>query len=183
MEERKRILEQIEAGQLSVEEGVRRLEALAEEERRPTAPVLPPTPIRLIRQVVFWSGVVALMGGALLTTAVYAWGFASGWLLCGWPLLLVGLAGVGIGWWLRKARWLALRVRDRDGRRVALAFPVPLRPLAWALRIAGPFVPQLRGSGIDEVVVALGQELGSGPPLVVEVSEGRDGEEVQVYLG
>ncbi len=183
MEERRRILEQIEAGQISVDEGVRRLEALAEEERRPTTPAPSPALVRLIWQATFWLGAVVLAGGAMLVAAVYTWGLATGWLVCGWPLVALGVLGVALGWWLRGARWLSLRVRERSGQRIALALPLPLAPLAWLLRIISPFVPQLRDTGVDEVLLALGEELRQGRPVIVEVDEGEKGEQVEVFLG
>ncbi|HIQ02519.1 MAG TPA: hypothetical protein EYH30_10435 [Anaerolineales bacterium] len=183
MEERRRILEQIEAGQIGVEEGVRRLEALAEAERRSIIPAPSPRLVRLIWQAVLWAGTVVLVGGALLVAAVYAWGAAAGWLICGWPLFILGVLGVAVGWWLREAHWFSLRVRERSGRRFALALPLPLGPIAWLLRALSPLVPWLRDTGIDEVILAMRAELRRGRPFVVEVDEGEEGEQVEIFLG
>lgn len=186
MEERIRILEQIEAGRISVEEGVRRLERLSaggDPLEDPSPPAVRPALVRALWQAVFWTGVVLAAGGALLVAAVSARRIAPAWPVCGGPLLLLGLATAAVGLWLRRARWFALRVRERDGKRIAFAFPLPLAPIAWLLRVLGPFVPQLRDTGVDEVILALREELRAGRPLVVEVDEGERGERVQVYFG
>jgi hypothetical protein len=183
MSERVHILELIEAGEIGVEEGARRLEALAEGARPPDTPVVRPALVRVVWQAVFWSGVAMMAGGGLLVAAVYAWEIAPGWQTCGWVLLTLGLLVLMIGWWLQQARWLSVRVRQSDGPNVTLAFPLPLALVAWGLRIAQPFVPQLRETGLDELVLAMRDELKNGHPLVVEVDEGEDGEQVQIYFG
>jgi hypothetical protein len=51
------------------------------------------------------------------------------------------------------------------------------------LRIARPFVPQLEKTAVDELLLAMQEELRKGHPFVVDVDEGEDGEQVQVYFG
>ncbi|MGD1992625.1 MAG: hypothetical protein PVI59_05465 [Anaerolineae bacterium] len=190
MEERRQILERVESGEISVEEAVRRLEMVAEPEATSTppsppesVPVVRPGLVQIVWQAVFWSGVVILVGGALLLTGVYAWGVASGWLACAWPLLAFGVLVLVTGWWMRTARWFSLRVREEDGSKIALALPLPLGPAAWLLRIARPFVPQLRETGVDQVIEALQEELEDGQPVVIDVDDQESGDRVQVYFG
>ncbi len=186
MTERMRILEEIEAGRISVEEGIRRLEQLSGGDRASggsSSPVVRPTLVRALWQAVFWTGVVLAAGGALLVGMVAASWILPAWLVCGGPLLLLGLIAAAVGLWLRRARWFALRVRERDGGRVSFALPLPLTPIAWLLRVVGPFVPQLRSTGMDEVILALREELRAGRPFIVEVEEEEGGERVQVYFG
>jgi hypothetical protein len=134
-------------------------------------------------QAVLWTGVALLAGGGLLVNAVYAWGAARGWLVWGWFLFALGLLGVLLGWWMQRAHWLFVRVRQSHGPNVLVALPLPLGPLAWILRVARPFVPQLEDMGIDEVILAMREEVRAGRPLRVEVDEGESGEQVQVYFG
>jgi hypothetical protein len=84
---------------------------------------------------------------------------------------------------MRTARWFSLRVRDRDGTNIALALPLPLGPIAWILRTLRPFVPQLRETGVDELIQSLHEEVRDGQPFVVDVEDDEDGERVQVYFG
>lgn len=189
MDEQLRILELIEAGVISVEEGVRRLEALAgaaeapEPAPAPAPSVNRPAWVRWVWQAVFWTGVALLAGGGLLVSGVYTWGIADGWLIWGWLLFALGLLGVLLGGWLQQAHWLFVRVRQPQGPNVFVALPLPLGPLAWLLRIVRPFVPQLEGTGVDEIILAMREEVRSGRPLTVEVDEGEGGEQVQVYFG
>ncbi|HHS97606.1 MAG TPA: hypothetical protein ENK08_06860 [Chloroflexi bacterium] len=186
MTERMRILEEIEAGRISVEEGGRRLERLSARDdvpQSPPPPVVRPALVRVLWQAVFWTGVGLVAGGALLAGMVVASWVSHLWLICGGPMLLLGLTAVALGLWLRRARWFALRVRERDGEGMAFAFPLPLTPIAWLLRIFGPFIPQLRDTGVDEVILALRRELRAGRPFVVEVDEGQGEERIQVYFG
>lgn len=189
MDERLRILELIEKGEINAEEGARRLEMLAETVEAsdaadaPATPVVRPALVRILWQAVFWTGVGLVAGGGLLVTAVYAWEVATGWLICGGLLLALGVLGLVLGWWLQRAHWFSLRVRQADGPNISFAFPLPLGLVAWGLRIARPFVPQLEETGVDELLLAMQEELRDGRSFLVEVDEGEDGERVQVYFG
>lgn len=194
MEERRQILELIESGQIGVEEGIRRLEALGgtgapADERGPeaasetAAPITRPLWIRVVARIVFGSGLILLVGGLLLVTAVYAWGIPAGWQALGWPLFVIGLLVLILGWWLERAHWMSLRVRDPQGHNIALAFPLPLGLFGWLMRVLRPFVPQLQQTPVDELFPALEQELRAGNPLVVDVDDKESGERVQIYFG
>jgi hypothetical protein len=54
---------------------------------------------------------------------------------------------------------------------------------AWGVRVARPFVPRLAETGIEEMILALGDEMYEGGPILVEVDEGVGGERVHVCLG
>lgn len=189
MDERLRILELIEAGEIGAEEGARRLEVLAETAEAsggadiPATPAVRPALVRVLWQIVFWSGVGLVIAGGLLVTAVYTWEVATGWLICGGLLLALGVLGLLLGWWLQRAHWFSLRVRQADGPNISFAFPLPLGLVAWGLRIVRPFVPQLEEAGVDELILAMQEELRDGHSFAVEVDEGEDGEQVQVYFG
>ena len=192
MEERMRVLERIEAGEISAAEGARQIEALiagdAEMEthsgKKASPPAVPvPGMRRWLWHAALWSGVALIIGGALLIAGVYAWSVAAGWQLCGWSLLALGVSATMLAWWMQKAQWLSLRVRERDGHAISFALPLPLGLLAWTLRVAGPFVPQLRETGVDELILSMSEELRSGEPIIVEVNDEEDGEQVHVHIG
>jgi hypothetical protein len=195
MEERRQILESIEAGEISVEEAVRRLEALEAPPAAQPETLEPPTPrpdalpvrprlVHLIWQAVLWTGVVLVVGGGLLVASVYSWQeVGSGWLICGWPLLGMGALVVALGWWMRTARWFSLRVKEPSGPKFTLALPLPLGPIAWLLRVLRPFIPKLEETGVDEILTAMHEGMQDGDPFIVEVNEGENGEQVQVYFG
>lgn len=189
MDERMQILELIEAGEISAEEGARRLEALAQATERPGAAATPAVPIpqpalvRWLWQIVFWLGGGLVAWGGFLLVSFYTREVHSGWLTWGWILFILGVLGVLLGWWLQRAYWLSVRVRQSDGPNVLVVLPLPLGPLAWILRIVRPFVPELDETGADELLLAMRDEMRNGRPLLVEVDEGESGQQVQVYIG
>ena len=183
MGKRLRILELIEAGEISVEEGVRRLEALAEGAETPDPPAPRPKLVRYLWQAALWIGIATIAWGGLVLTRAYAGETATGQPVWGWILFALGLVWVVLGWWLRQAHWFSLRVRQSDGPNITLALPLPLGPVAWVLRIARPFVPQLEETGVDELILALREEVRDGHPFAIEVDEGEGGEQVQIYFG
>ncbi len=185
MEDRMRILELIEAGEISVEEGARRLDALTavEEAEHAEPPASPTRPafVEILWLVVFCIGGVLLAGGGFLLSKAYTQETASG-MAWGWVLFVIGVLVTGLGWWLRDARWFYLRVRERMGRQFTFALPLPLGLFIWLLRIAEPFVPQLQGKDMVALVGAMRDELRDGRSFVLDVDEGKDGERVELYI-
>ena len=197
MDERRKILEQIESGEISVEEGAQRLEGLSigpTESEEPEGPAqtvhpaepapdfAPPSYINAVRYAVLWLGVVLTAWGGSLLVSAYTSEVPSGRLGWGWVLFFLGVGGIATGWWLQGASWLYVRVREPGNRPINIALPVPFGLVAGVLRFLGPFIPQLRDTGADEVILAMRDELHAGNPLVVQVDEGEDGEQVEVYF-
>jgi len=86
----------------------------------------------------------------------------------------------------RTSRWLHLRVHQKPGERpqtIAISFPLPLRFAAWFVRNFGRYIPKLDQTGLDEMILALGKTTGPNSPFYIEVDEGEDGEQVQIYIG
>ncbi len=201
MNERLKILGLIESGQISVEEGVRRLKELSQDEAgrvpgteedqtastvpaeaaEPSAEPLQPAFVRIVWMIVFGVGITVVTGGGLLLARAYGREDASG-LAWGWMLFSLGLALLVLGWWLQRARWFYLRVRERDGRVLTIAFPLPIGLVLWLLRVARPFVPQLQEMDVDKLILALRHELQDGRGIVVAVDEGGAGDQVEIYF-
>jgi hypothetical protein len=191
-EERLHILKMVEAGQIGAEEAIRLLAALevAEpevvEEAEISAQDRDPRPED--RWARFWiypllAGGAVLIVGSLITGLVYAADAARGWLVCGWLPMILGLVVMLLAWWTRRAKWLHLRVSEGSGRKIAFSFPLPLSLAAWGLRIAQPFVPQLKETGVDDLIIALRDNATRDEPLFIDVQDGEDGERVQLYIG
>jgi len=152
------------------------------------SPNLPPAELRENRWARFWiyplmAGGVVLILGALIMGLVYSTGAARGWRVCGWLPMILGLGVMLIAWWTRSATWLHLRVSEEDGRNVAFSFPLPLTLAAWALRMAQPFVPQLKDTGVDDLIIALRQGKSRNEPLFIDVEDDEKGEKVEIYIG
>jgi len=61
--------------------------------------------------------------------------------------------------------------------------PLPLRISAWFLRTFGNWIPQLRRTSVDELLVALEEGVSAENPITINVAEGERGERVEVRLG
>jgi len=144
---------------------------------------LPAGPPRWVRQIWIYplaGGVLLLALTGVVTALLVQGGDRLGWLVCSLPLMVFGALVVALAWWSRTARWLHVRIHDA-GTRINFSLPLPLRPVAWLARLARPWVPQLRDTVIDELILSLA-ELGEEDVLALEVNEG-EGEEVWVYFG
>lgn len=190
-EERLQILRMVEAGTIGADEAAGLLAALdtggseGSEQAAPPVPegVLPPA-----RWARFWvypllGGGGILIVGSLIMGLIYAADAARGWLVCGWLPMILGLAIMLLAWWTRRATWLHLRISEGGRRKIAFSFPLPLTLAAWALRIAQPFVPQLKESGVDDLIIAMRDSATRDEPLFLDVQDDQEGERVQVYIG
>lgn len=191
-EERTKILQMIESGTITAEQGMALMGALgaegdAQPQPEPSPPPSEPPPDLAMHWRHYWLygvyvGVGLLIVGALFLYAIYASGSAW-WGVCGWPTFAFGVLVTALAAWSRSARWLHVRVTGAD-HHVAISMPLPLKLAAWGLKIARRFVPKFEQTGIDEVVMGLGDSLDeSGDPFYVDVHDDEEGEHVQVYIG
>lgn len=198
-----KVLRMIEEGTISAEEGGRLLAALKESEEGdeagieagpPPAPEAPPPDPEIASVPVgppaawtrIWiyplvAGIALLAGMGYLSNLLMDSGEKLGWLVCTIPLMLFGGLVALLAWWSNSSRWLHLRIRD-EGKQIKLSMPLPLRPAAWLVRLARPFVPQFRETAVDELILSLAEMDNEEGLLVVDVDEG-EGERVQIYFG
>ncbi len=199
MNERVRILEAIESGEISVEEGVRRLEGLDRGGADPVSPEgrtaaaasttaddLPAEPVvwpfvRIVWQIVFGVGVAVVTVGGLLVARAYGREGLPG-LTWGWIVLALGMLVMLLGWWLQRARWFYLRVREYEGSAFTIALPLPLGLVTWGLRVAKPYAPRLQEMDLDQLILAMEDELRDGCPVAITVDEGEAGDHVEMYV-
>lgn len=194
---RMHILQMIEDGKVSAAEGLRLLEALASEGEgtdpvsgAAARPAAPPDPA-LNHWRKWW--MIPLAFGAVVTVAaglLMAWAYRAGGLgfgfACAAVPFLFGVLVMGLAATSHRAKWLHVRVKtgETEGAKlIALSFPLPIRATAWFLRTFGHFIPRLRDTGVDELILALAESTSSRHPLYVDVTEGSGGERVQVYIG
>jgi hypothetical protein len=195
-DERMQILQQIEDGQISAADGLRRL----------AMPVVipPPAPRAAPRETAppdpgldhwrrwwmlpLWIGAGIVLFGGLLMFAAYQAGGLGFWFAAASLPFIFGVVVMALAASSRSARWLHVRVNNINGsgehpRNIALSFPLPIRFTAWVLRLAGPHIPQLKDRGLDELILALAESTSTESPLYVDVNDGEGGEHVQVYIG
>ena len=200
MNERLRILELIESGEISVGEGVRRLEAL----RPPPAgqprhgdgePGSQAEPgvgelslervswpfADIVWRIMFGLGVAVLAFGGLLVARAYGREELSG-LTWGWIITALGMLVLVLGWWLQRAPWFYLRVREHAGSAFTIALPLPLGLVGWLLRVARRFVPQIRDLELSQLLAVMRDELREGRAVAITVDEGETGDQVELYV-
>jgi len=193
--ERMHILQMIEDSRISAAEGLRLLDALSASGEAAPLPVpaqsAPQADLEHWRRwwmVPMLVGVGVLLVGALLMVAAFQSSGLGFWFVCASLPFALGVLIVALAAGSRSARWLHVRVRTNPAandwpHNIALSFPLPIRLTAWLLRLVGPFVPQLKDHGFDELILALAETTSAEAPLYMDVDEGDGGERVQVYIG
>ncbi len=203
-EERMRILEMIEQGTITSQEGadlIRALEELDDESwhQDPEPEAAPPPPREgrppdpppdMTRWRNFWYvplaiGVVVTGFSGLLVFAGNQGGWHWFWMVCAWTPLLLGIFVITAAWLSRTARWLHVRVNtgeDEWPRRIALSFPLPIGLTAFAMKLFGRFIPGMDQVPLEEAMMAIKEGTNPESPVYIEVDE-PGGEHVQVYIG
>jgi hypothetical protein len=134
----------------------------------------------------FWLGIgITVSGGGLMYWAWSAKGVGIGFILS-WIPFLLGVSLSVLGWNSRTGPWLHIRIQhrpDQETKRIAISLPLPVHFFAWSLRNFGHFIPGLNATGLDEIILALKDSAQAAEPLSINVQDGTDGEQVQVYIG
>lgn len=104
-----------------------------------------------------------------------------------WSLFILAFLAALLAVFSRRAAWLHVRIKERNGRNINLSFPLPLRLAQWAISIAGRFADdQTRGHLLmASQFITAAQETMREPgaePLMIDVDDD-DGNHVQVYIG
>jgi hypothetical protein len=209
--ERMHILQMIEDGKITAADGLRLLNALSGAKAEgggaeprgeaPSASAPPPPPqaepspprpeMGKWRQwwlIPLWIGLgMTVFGGLLMDWAYSAGGFTF-WFFCASLPFMLGVIVAALASASRTARWIHIRVNTGHAsqewpRKISLSFPLPIRLTAWFLRVFGQFIPDLKKTGVDELIMALEDTTSPENPLFVDVHEGEGGERVQVYIG
>lgn len=129
------------------------------------------------------AGLVLLAVGATVVSVMHQQQRVNVWTwLCGWIPLFIGLLVVTLAAWARTAPWIHIRVRDH-GQRIALSLPLPLGLAAVVVRVAQPFVPQLRDTAVDEAILALRDGLQGNEDITIDVQDDEEGERVNIDFG
>jgi len=222
-DERRLILDMIESGKITAEEGLHLLHTLPESEAGedeqgydarlpgisdevPAASVSPEEdagPVlvgdvepaarppdfdrwRSTWMIPLWIGVgVTVLGSLLMFWAQQSTGVSFLFFCAGLPFAL-GVVLIVLAWQSRTARWLHLRVQQRQGewpKNIAFSFPLPIRAASWFMHTFGRRIPGMENTSVDEVLRALESSTSADDPLFLEVEEGEDGERVQIFIG
>ena len=209
--ERLKILEMIQQGTITAQEGLKLIEELGETEDNLDQEYLlakarleggvdpevgdefdPQPALEDLEKwkkwwiIPFWIGVgITVLGGALMYWAWFAKGISLGFILA-WIPFLLGIGVLVLGWNSRTGPWLHLRIQQKPGekpRRIFISLPLPIRFFAWSLQTFGNLIPGLNATGVDEIILALGESSRAETPLFIDVNEGDQGEQVKIYIG
>jgi hypothetical protein len=152
--------------------------------------VSPPPPIdthipdtRHWWQVPFWIGTALLIAGAFTLAGALSSGAICLVILCGLPLLMIGILAVIVAWFARNGPWVHIRVKHKHPGDRDINLSVPLDLGVMTVRVAEPFVPQMKNTGVDDVIVSLKDNVKKDQPLIIDVNDDEDGEHVQVIVG
>jgi len=199
------ILEQVERGEMTPEEGAERMAAqtrpfepeqpAGSNDTRAGEPVSEPEVVEDFQGVLsfwkrwwmapLWVGVIiCVLSGLAMSSAA-----SSGrmfWFYCAILPTLLGAFIIVLSFWSRKARWVHVRINEsKNGHphKIAISLPIPTGLVGWGMETFGHQIPGLRDQPqvidmMPEMMRAIGE---TGEPLVVEVNE-KNGSEVRVYI-
>lgn len=207
--ERSQILKMIEDGKITPEEGLRLMQVLGEDSQDGSTdadqayqssrsesvfddrPAVEPDPeihktvenARRLWMIPLWIGVIiTTFGSWIMYKNVQP--DISAWFYClGFPIFILGVLVIILGWSSKTARWLFVSVKQKPGefpKRILIGFPLPLTMTSWFLRNFGHKIEGLGKVPVDQIFEAIQH---SSDPMVVKVDEGDDGEKVLVYIG
>lgn len=209
-DERLEILEMIQQGKITPEEGLKLIEALGEsweveeqeylqareemlypplsERNADTPPEITSEELEKWRGwwvVPFWIGVgITVIGAALMYWGWSARGIGLGF-IAAWIPFLIGLGVMALGWNSRTGPWIHIRIRQKPGEspeRISLSFPLPIRFFAWSIKTFSRWIPDMP-EGTEGVLLALGDFSPGDSPLSINVDDQEDGEKVNIYIG
>jgi hypothetical protein len=209
--ERLEILDMIQRGRISPEEGMKLIKAIDESdeilneeylaakskyEGSPDGPALDtsyPDPIlenpeewRKWWFIPFGIGAgITVLGAGLMYWAWSVKGYGVGFFLA-WIPFFIGISILVLGWNSQTGPWLHLRIQQKPGESpetIRISLPLPIRFTAWVLRTFGEYITGLKDSGLDEIILALGDKTKQDAPLSIDVHDDEDGEQVRIYIG
>lgn len=133
-----------------------------------------------------WGGIGLVLLSALWMSSRFENGGIDFWFFAAWLPLAFGILLISLAWASRRSPWLRLNLRSRSSegiQRLNIRFPLPIGILAWTVdhfedRITGVNVNNLR-----EIVNADGFAGPLKDPIVIQVQDEDDGDEIEVILG
>ena len=201
--EKKKILQMVEDGKITVEDAMTLIKALEEtpvegeiegfETEAGSQSAYDASEFDKVKMRARKYASIPLGIGIVMTILAAYWMFAltqntnyGFWFICAWFPLLLGLLLVVLSSGGMKSRWLYVNVDQRKGewpQHITLGFPLPLGMIGWLLRNFGHFIRGMDKVNVDEILMTLSLAKNLDEPLIVNVDEGNDGERVQVYIG
>ncbi len=208
----RKILDMVEQGQITADEGLRLMNAMGkgtadpqpepqaaygeavDETSRPVGSYASHISLeevaRMNRLKNWWLlpfsiGLIILFLGAIWMYAGYRdAGFGFGFWIA-WVPFLLGIFIVAVSVRTSKSVWLHLKVKQATGEKpeqINLSLPLPLNLAKWFFTAFGEKITGLDNKGIGDIPSIL-ENLSPEEPFYVHVNDDDDGEEVEIYIG
>lgn len=200
-EARNQVLQMLQDGKLTAEQAQELLQAL--EPESPTddtreaiqgeivEPVEPPDMDRFRRfwQYPFFIALTVLIAVGLGLRSMYqaSEGAMTFWFFCVLSLFILIFALTALAFMSRSAPWLHVRIKGKEGNKIAISLPLPMGLAQWGIGIARNFVPEAEQANLDMAAAfirATRHDL-KGPdtePFMINIDD-EDGDQVQVFIG
>jgi hypothetical protein len=201
----RKVLDMVEQGRISADEGLQLINALdgssgqnaadgaaaySREETVPPTHPIPEEELERMKKLKRWwilpfaLGLLITLSGAIWMYSGYlASGFGWGFWLSWFPFL-IGIVLVAISFPAGKGVWLHVRIKQKEGespQRINFSFPLPLRFAKWGIATFGDKIPDVKGQSAKDFAAIL-EEITPEAPFYVHV-EDDDGENVEVFIG
>ncbi|MCP4428997.1 MAG: hypothetical protein GY803_31315 [Chloroflexi bacterium] len=202
-EARNQVLQMLQDGKLTAEQAQELLQALespsTSQSDEPT-PVLtgeviqPEEPPDMDRFRRFWQYpffiallVLLLVGLGLRSLYQSSEGAITLWFVCVLSVFVLLTLLTVLVFMSRRSAWLHVRVKEKDGRKIAISLPLPMGLAQWGINIARGFMPNEKQANLDvasEFLKTARADLKSpgSDPLMINVDD-EDGDQVQVFIG
>lgn len=202
MNETRQILQMLEDGKITADQANELLQAIDTDEEvravegdsalseQVASPFIPPNLARFrhLCRIPFAVSLVVLVTSGWGTYALYRRaeakitpGFIGVLIVC-----ILAFIATALTLWMTTVPWLHVRIRERDGKRIAISLPLPLTLVGWGLRLAHRYVDDEMAAHLDIAaeLVRTTKDATSGrgvEPIVIDVDD--HDERVQVTIG
>jgi len=208
-EERRKILQMVEEGKISVEEAATLMRALDEDGdnetveteveviesesgpgfERAEAPEFDEikTRARRFALIPLWTGVIVTVFSAWIIYSIQQNAGVNFWFYCMTLPLMFGVLLIALGSGGRASRWIYINVDRRDVKpgdgpmHITLGFPIPFGLVAWFFETFGHNIHGMNKGRVEGIVQMMHATKDSGEPLMINVDD--DDARVQVYIG
>lgn len=208
----RKILDMIEQGALTAEEGLRLIDAMnvsnsedddlynlsleevtviADDILEPSEPRISTEELERMKQLKRWwvfpfaIGLVITTLGALWMFAGYSrTGFSWGFWLS-WIPFIIGIFVLALSFQSSRSVWLHVRIKQKRGEsppRISISLPLPLSLTLWLINTFGHKIPGLDDLPLGDIFELL-DRISPEEPFYVHVNDKDNGEMVEVFIG
>lgn len=208
----RKILDMVEQGVISAEDGLRLIKAMEVDKQNGTATngtpservelsekdILEPSSPRFsddelnrMKKLKRW-WILPFAFGMLITTLGAVWMYSGysnhgfGWVFwLAWIPFILGIFIVAVSFQTRRSVWLHVRVKQKQGEKppkISISLPLPLSLTRWFISVFGHKIPGLKDQPMGDLSELL-DHISPEEPFYIHVNDEEDGDEVEVFIG